>query len=89
MSLFKNQHPEIMMSATQVDCFIKYLNPSDSVFEWGSGGSTYNFCKYVNIYHSVEHDSNWYDQIKNKLNNRNIKNVNYDHVPNHQIILDE
>ena len=49
MSLFKNQHPEIMMSATQVDCFIKYLNPSDSVFEWGSGGSTYNFCKYVNI----------------------------------------
>ena len=86
MSLFKNQHPEIMMSATQVDCFIKYLNPSDSVFEWGSGGSTYNFCKYVNIYHSVEHDSNWYDQIKNKLNNRNIKNVNYDHVPNHQII---
>jgi len=23
MSLFKNQHPEIMMSATQVDCFVK------------------------------------------------------------------
>lgn len=88
MSLFKDQHPEIMMSATQIDCFVKYLNPTDCVFEWGSGGSTYNFCKYVKEYYSVEHDFNWYNNVNNILTNRNIQNVIYKHVSNHQIILD-
>lgn len=88
MSLFKDQHPEIMMSATQVECFLKYLNSSDIVFEWGSGGSTYNFCKYVKEYYSVEHDLNWYNNVKNILKIRNINNVNYNHVSNHHIIQD-
>jgi hypothetical protein len=89
MSLFKDQHPEIMMSATQVSCFLKYLNKSDSVFEWGSGGSTYNYCNYVNEYYSVEHDFKWYTHVNQIINERNIKNVNYKHVSNHGIILDE
>jgi len=89
MSLFKDQHAEIMMSATQVKCFLKHLNSSDIVFEWGSGGSTYNFCKYVKEYYSVEHDLNWYNNVKNILKIRNINNVNYNHVSNHHIMQDD
>jgi len=88
MSLFKDQHPEIMMSATQVECFIKYLKHADSVFEWGSGGSTYNFCKYVKEYYSVEHDLKWYQHVKSIIESRKIKNVNYKHVSNHDIVMD-
>ena len=89
MNVFKDEHPEIMMGTTQVNCIIKYLKPTDVLFEWGSGGSTYNFCKYVKEYYSVEHDFKWYNHVKGILDDRGIKNVHYNYVPSHDILLDE
>ena len=44
--------------------FIKYrLSPIHSVFEFGSGNSTYFYAKYARKVVSVEHDKEWYDKI--------------------------
>lgn len=53
----------------------KKLSITMKVFEFGSGGSTIFFSKYVELVCSVEHDSDWYDLVKSKLNSMNIQNV--------------
>ena len=42
----------------------KYLNPEVTMMEWGSGGSTVEFSKKVKKYYSVEHNLEWYNQVK-------------------------
>lgn len=44
--------------------FIKgRLNKQHTVFEFGSGNSTFFYAKYAGIVVSVEHDKKWYDKI--------------------------
>lgn len=43
------------------------LNLADTVFEWGSGGSTLWFARRAKEITSVEHDITWYRKIKNEL----------------------
>jgi hypothetical protein len=44
--------------------FIKgRLNKQHTVFEFGSGNSTFFYAKYAGIVVSVEHDKEWYDKI--------------------------
>ena len=42
----------------------KYLNPEVTMMEWGSGGSTIEFSKKVKKYYSVEHNWQWYNEVK-------------------------
>lgn len=42
----------------------KFLNKSDTMLEWGSGGSTVCFAKLVNKMYSIEHDKKWFDIVK-------------------------
>jgi len=46
------------------EAILDNLNPQDIMLEYGSGGSTLLFSKYVQSYNSVEHDKDWYEKIK-------------------------
>lgn len=47
--------------------FIKdRIKKSQSVFEFGSGNSTFFYAKYAGLVVSVEHDKGWYDMIVSK-----------------------
>ena len=54
-----------------------HLNNQMTMLEWGSGGSTLYFSKFVKNYHSIEHDQEWYDKIKPQIDD----NVIYHHIP--------
>lgn len=45
----------------------KYLNPEVTMMEWGSGGSTVEFSRQVKRYYSVEHNLEWYQQVKQAI----------------------
>jgi len=46
---------------------LRYLDPSDIMLEWGAGGSTLYFSKYVKEYHSIEHSPKYYQQLVNEV----------------------
>lgn len=50
-----------------------HLNPDTIMLEWGSGYSTLRFSQQVSKYYSIEHDPNWYKEIKPQLG----QNVDY------------
>jgi hypothetical protein len=52
------------MDGKEVAVIEKYLKPSDTMLEWGSGGSTLHFSKLVSKYYAIEHNKNWYKQVK-------------------------
>jgi len=57
----------IYMTREDVSVIHKYLDKDDVMLEWGSGGSTLYFSKYVNEYYSIEHDEKWYNKIKSQV----------------------
>jgi hypothetical protein len=63
----------------------EYVKSKSKVLEWGSGGSTLYFSKFVDTYVSIEHDVVWYDEIKFQL----LDNVELHYVPTHGEKLDE
>ncbi|MDB5024821.1 MAG: hypothetical protein JWP78_2576 [Mucilaginibacter sp.] len=46
-----------------IDFIEERLNKQHTVFEFGSGNSTYFYAKYAGMVVSVEHDKLWYDKI--------------------------
>jgi hypothetical protein len=48
-----------------IDFIEPRLNKQHTVFEFGSGNSTYFYAKYAGIVVSVEHDKHWHDKIVN------------------------
>jgi hypothetical protein len=46
-----------------IDFIESRINKQHTVFEFGSGNSTYFYAKYAGIVVSVEHDKHWYDKI--------------------------
>jgi len=42
------------MDKREIEKIISYLKPEDRMFEWGCGGSTVYFSKYVSFYRSIE-----------------------------------
>lgn len=52
------------MSQYQIDLIQSYLKPTDTMLEYGSGGSTLYFSQYVQKYISIEHDINWFDKMR-------------------------
>lgn len=78
-------HPIVGMQNEEVKTVEKYLMGSKDVLEWGSGGSTIYFPKFINgKYVSIEHNRSWYDKIKPQISD----NVEYYYVPYHHIKLD-
>lgn len=69
----KNMIP--WMSEDEIELILKYLKQDFIMLEWGSGGSTLLFPKYVKKYFSIEHDKEWYDKIKKELVDKDIKNA--------------
>lgn len=80
---------EILMHEDEIKLIIKYLNKIDTFFEWGSGGSTFNFSKLVKEYYSVEHDKIWFDKVNGELKNKSITNVKYFYKSPNKIKFDQ
>lgn len=55
---------EPWMSQKEIDLILSYLDPTMTMLELGSGGSTLFFSKHVKELHSVESEKAWYDLIK-------------------------
>ena len=51
------------MHQSEIDLIVSYLRPEYKMFEWGCGGSTLYFSKYVSFYRSIEHQKTWFDKI--------------------------
>lgn len=64
------------MSDNEINMITSYLENSNVMLEWGSGGSTIYFPQFVKHYISIEHDMGWYNEIKPHVSN----NVNYYHI---------
>lgn len=45
------------------------------MLEYGSGGSTLLFSKYVKAYYSIEHNLDWYFEVRKKLVDNDVRNV--------------
>lgn len=61
----------VYMCNEEIDLIKKYLDKDSIVLEYGSGGSTLHFSKYVKEYHSIEHDFSWFSKIKSEIINLN------------------
>jgi hypothetical protein len=59
----------------------KSLSRSMNALEFGSGRSTRWFATLVGHLTSVEHDSQWYEKVKQQLHEAQISNVSYLFVP--------
>lgn len=55
------------MSSKQIDLIKSYLLSNYIMLEYGAGGSTLFFSKFVDKYISIEHDASWIEKIKNNL----------------------
>lgn len=51
------------------------IRPGDTVFEWGSGGSTLFFADRARAVVSVEHDPEWHRLVENALEAEALTNV--------------
>lgn len=52
------------MSSAEIDMIIGHLNNNHIMLEYGSGGSTLTFSKYVHKYYSIEHNEEWYNKVR-------------------------
>lgn len=53
------------MFEKQIKIIESYLSEKHIMLEYGAGGSTFHFSKFVQKYVSIEHDENWYEKLKN------------------------
>ena len=67
----------VMMDRDSVKLLCSLLKPSQDVLEWGSGGSTLFYSKFVKSWNTIEHDLAWAKQVSKKK----IPNVVYHSVP--------
>lgn len=67
----------VWMATSEIQCIEKYINGKDTMLEWGAGGSTLHFSKFVKNYYSIEHNGEWFQNVKNNV----PINVKIHHVP--------
>tara|TARA_R110002020_G_scaffold78557_5_gene197484 strand:- start:1864 stop:2508 length:645 start_codon:yes stop_codon:yes gene_type:complete len=72
---FEKQAP--FMHKDEYNFIQSFLNKESAMLEWGSGGSTLYFSKFVDEYYSLEHNRQWYNKIRKMLEEEAISNVNY------------
>lgn len=56
----------VMMTKDEIQFFESYLNDSKVVLEYGCGGSTLHYSKFVKKYISIENVPGWYEKINNR-----------------------
>src|SRR5665213_2403955 len=59
----QDNNPIPWVTYSFIDFIKERLNKRHTVFEFGSGNSTYFYAKYAGIVVSVEHDKEWFDKI--------------------------
>jgi hypothetical protein len=64
---------QVWMTQEQVNLIESYLKPEHIMLEYGAGGSTLHFSKYVQKYISIEHDQQWIKNINKKIVSNNIE----------------
>lgn len=67
------------MTDKQIAKVKAYLKPSNIMLEWGAGGSTMYFAKFVKELHSIEHIEKWCNQ--DFPSNVSINHVHPDYHP--------
>ena len=65
------------MSEKEIKKIEEYLSSDHIFFEWGSGGSTLHFSKFVKQYISIEYDIRWYNVIKDAILSAQLNNISY------------
>ncbi|GAQ88366.1 hypothetical protein KFL_004220050 [Klebsormidium nitens] len=80
--LWKEREGQVWMSKEEAQMVVQYLEPGQTMWEWGSGGSTTFFSHFVSEYYSVEHDEVWFNTVKEQLTADPVlsKKVSYQHV---------
>lgn len=73
---------EVWMEKEDRDIITKHLNKEDIMLEWGSGGSTLYFSKYVKEYYSIEHNKEWYWEIRKEIEKYGYSNIHLFFIPN-------
>lgn len=66
-SIDKNKHPIPWWSYSFNDFFIPKLNKHLEIFEYGSGNSTLFLSKKVKDIISIEHNKEWFNQLKHNV----------------------
>ena len=69
----------IWMDQKEIDMVIKYLdkNSESIMLEYGCGGSTLLFSKYVKKYISIEHNLDWYIEVRNSIKSNNLNHIDF------------
>ncbi|MBA4145969.1 MAG: class I SAM-dependent methyltransferase [Flavobacterium psychrophilum] len=81
-AIFKVINPERpWTSQAAIRIFEKILTPQMIGFEYGSGNSTLFFARHLKHITSIEHNQGWFDIVKNKLQQRDLGNVDYHFIP--------
>ena len=69
----QNNNPIPWVTYSFIDFIKSRLNKQHTVFEFGSGNSTFFYAKYAGLVVSVEHDKEWFDKIyKDKPENSEL-----------------
>jgi hypothetical protein len=63
MSVDQYNNPIPWVTYSFIDFIKERLKTQHTVFEFGSGNSTYFYAKYAGLVVSVEHDKEWYDKV--------------------------
>lgn len=71
------------MDNREIQKIVSYLKPNYKMFEWGCGGSTIYFSKFVSLYRSVEHKREWYNKIKQSVG-KNTEIFLYENTDDYQ-----
>ena len=74
---------EVAMSWAEGECLDSYLTKDVDMLEWGCGGSTIKYAESVNHIDSIEHQLEWYNNIKDIV----PTNVSLHHVPSNDISM--
>ncbi len=69
------------MAFGAIDFLRKRITKAMKVFEYGSGGSTLFWSKLASKVVSIEHHEGWYLQMKNVLEQKGIRNVDFRYLP--------
>jgi hypothetical protein len=70
---YERRHPDAPWLASEAVAFLEqWLRPDLVGFEWGSGRSTVWFARRVRHLISIEHDPHWYEEVKNRLDQKDV-----------------
>lgn len=79
---FQRTYPETPVVVANATVLLNaWLRPTDVAFEWGSGRSTTWIAPRVKSLTSIEHDPEWYQTVKAKLDRNGLADkVDYHHI---------